>query len=81
MILKYISLPVFIISLAVGLLFVYAYGADIKTVYIYPTPENIQSILYKDSADNCYSYQAKEVTCTSDAKSVPVQQATDQVVP
>jgi hypothetical protein len=81
MILKYISLPIFIVSLAIGLLFVYAYGADIKTVYIYPTPENIQSILYKDSADNCYSYQAKEVTCTGDAKSAPIQQAIDILNP
>ena len=75
MILKYISLPIFIVSLAVGLLFVYAYGADKKTIYIYPTPENIQAVLYKDSANNCYSYQAKEVTCTSDAQSAPIQQA------
>jgi hypothetical protein len=74
MLLKYISLPIFIISFAVGLLFVYAYGAEVKTVYIYPTPENIQSILYKDTANNCFAYQAKEVTCTGDDKSIPIQQ-------
>jgi hypothetical protein len=74
MILKYISLPIFLISFAVGLLFVYLYGADVKTVYIYPTPENIQSVLYKDSANNCFAYQAKEVTCSGDAKSIPIQQ-------
>jgi hypothetical protein len=50
------------------------YGAEIKTVYIYPTPENIQNVLYKDSANNCFAYKAKEVTCTGDSKSIPIQQ-------
>ena len=69
---KYISLRIFLISLAIGLLFGYLYGVDKKTVYIYPTPENIMKVLYKDNADNCYRYEAKEVTCTSDAKSAPL---------
>jgi len=74
MFLKYISLPIFIASFAIGLLFVYAYGADVKTVYIYPTPENIQNVLYKDSVNNCFAYQAQEVSCRGDAKSIPIQQ-------
>ena len=36
MIFDYISLPIFIISLAVGLFFVYIMGPEMKTVYIYP---------------------------------------------
>ena len=69
---KYISLPAFIISLAFGLFFVYAYGADMKTVYVYPTPENVDRLLFQDGAKNCFSMQAKEVEC-SGAESIPVQ--------
>lgn len=73
---KYISLPVFLISLAVGVFFVYAYGTDLKTIYVYPTPENVNSILFQDEAKNCFSVQPHEIACPSDSgaiKTIPVQ--------
>jgi len=78
---KFISLPVFIISLAIGLLFVYAMGPDMKVVYVYPTPDNAGSVYYKDQADNCFVYKADKVKCPSDEaqiKTIPVQSAPDQ---
>jgi hypothetical protein len=76
MFLKYISLPIFIISLAVGLFFVYIWGPETKTIYIYPSPENVEKILFKDNADNCFYLKPQEVKCPSNESNIftiPVQ--------
>ena len=66
MILDYISFRVFMVSFAIGLFFVYIYGPEMKTIYIYPSPENIDKVIFKDKADNCFSFQANEVECPKD---------------
>ncbi len=71
-----ISLPIFLISLCFGLFFVYIFGTDKKIIYIYPTPENINKILYKDKADNCFSLESTEIKCPSDTNKIvdiPIQ--------
>jgi len=69
-------MPVFIVSFAVGLFFVYILGPDIKTVYIYPNPENVDKMLFKDKADNCFSFNEEIVDCPSNKSlisSIPIQ--------
>ncbi len=76
MIFKYISLPIFIISFTIGLFFVYVLGPDMKTIYIYPSPDNIDKVLFKDKADNCFQFKSTEVECPSDKSlihDIPVQ--------
>ena len=75
MISKYISIRTFLVSLAIGLFLVYAWGAEMKEVYVFPTPENMGRVQYKDNADNCYVYEGKEVPCPSQDKiqTVPIQ--------
>jgi len=76
MILNYISLYVFLISFAVGLFFVYILGPDMKTIYIYPNQDNVDKILFKDKADNCYYFKPEEVECPKDKSlinNIPIQ--------
>lgn len=73
---RYISLPVFLVSFAIGLFFVYMLGPEMKTIYVYPTPENADKVLFKDKADNCFHFEEETVHCPSDKtkiQNIPVQ--------
>ena len=76
MLTKYISIPVFLLSLVVGLFFIYILGPEIKTVFVYPPPENIDKILFKDKGENCYSFTKTEIDCPADESMIsnfPIQ--------
>jgi hypothetical protein len=76
MIFDYISLPIFLVSFAVGLFFVYILGPERKTIYIYPSPENVNKILFKDKADNCFLLEEQQVECPKDESkifTIPIQ--------
>jgi len=73
---KFISLPVFLGSLAIGLLFVYLSPPQRSKVYVYPTPDNKGIFQYHDKADNCFTFKQTEVTCPTDKsmiKQIPFQ--------
>ena len=73
---NHISLPIFIVSLSVGLFYVYISVPKPKVIYVYPTPDNIRNFQFKDHADNCFSFDAKEVNCAKAkgaVKKIPVQ--------
>ena len=63
MLLTYLSLPVFVISLIVGLLFISILGPATKTIHIYPTPERYNKMIVKDGSSNCFMYNQSEVDC------------------
>jgi len=76
MITDHLSLKTFLTSLSLGLLLVYLWGADMQEVYVYPTPDNMMRVQYKDNADNCYVYAGKETTCPTDSSKIqpyPIQ--------
>lgn len=71
-----ISFPAFLISLVIGLFIVYVFNPTPNVIYVYPTPENIDKLQYKDYANNCYEFTSKEVKCPNDKKLmniIPVQ--------
>jgi hypothetical protein len=76
MILKYISIPVFLISFIIGLFFVYMVGPNIKTIFVYPTPTNYKKMQYKDKSNQCFQFKPVATHCPLNPlaiKSVPVQ--------
>ena len=73
---KYINFPVFLLSLAIGILFVYLFQPELNVIYVYPTPDNQNKILYKDKTDNCFKFNSVEVKCPDDTtkiKNIPIQ--------
>ena len=74
--LKYINVPLFLVSLAVGFFLVYITAPPLKVIYVYPTPDNIDKIQYKDYTDTCFTFQSQNVECPKDKNEItdiPVQ--------
>ena len=74
---KYISIPVFILSFAIGILFVYLSEASKKEIVVYPTPNNKGIFQYKDSVFNCFDFSIKKTKCpsnTNDIKVISIQE-------
>ena len=73
---KYVSLPIFIMSFAIGIFFVCMTLGDTRTIYIYPTPENAELMTYRDKASQCFAFEQKHVTCPTnpmDISKIPTQ--------
>jgi len=75
MIFKYISPVAFIISLSVGLMFVYLSAPTPNVIYVYPTPDNSHHLQYKDKTNNCFEFSPNEVNCKEQSivKTIPMQ--------
>lgn len=73
MIFKSLNIKYFIISLSIGLLYVYLLEENKQIIYIYPTPDNIDTYHYKDKSDNCFSYDLEEVECIGNYKTLSSQ--------
>ena len=73
---KLFSLPVFLISFAIGVFVVYLTSPPPREIMVYPTPENVGELIYKDNADQCYKFLPVQVTCPKDdskIKKIPPQ--------
>ncbi len=65
---KYLNVPLFLISLVIGFISVWLTNPDKRIIYVYPTPDNVDILQYKDRTNGCFQFTQKEVQCPSDEK-------------
>jgi hypothetical protein len=74
---SFLNVPVFVVTLAIGIFLVYlGTGGDKRKIYVYPTPETVAAIQYKDRAGTCFGYTQTKVKCPADEKEIskiPIQ--------
>jgi hypothetical protein len=70
--LKYVNIPIFLISLAFGFFAVYVTAPNTRKIYVYPTPENAQLLQYRDKTNTCFSIKQKEVTCPANSGDISI---------
>lgn len=76
MLLRFINVPVFIISFALGVFFVYIFMPETRTILVYPTPENVSLLQYKDATGACFQLREEVVECPkseSEISKIPAQ--------
>ena len=70
MYMKFLNVPLFLISLALGLFVAYITMPPTQVIYVYPNPDNEHKLTFKDKADNCFHFTSKEVECPSDVSKI-----------
>lgn len=60
----------FLVSLSIGMLYVYIRTPTPKIVIKYPNPENAGKVVYKDESDSCYVYQALKTECPAKSSEI-----------
>lgn len=72
----HLNWPVFLLSFAVGILYIYMMHPAPKIVLKFPSPFNAGKVIYKDKAEECFVFDAEKVECPKDTSQVrkqPVQ--------
>jgi hypothetical protein len=73
---KYINVPVFIATLVIGIIVMYVTMPDTRKIFVYPSPENIDILQYRDKTGGCFTMKQKETPCPKNEKDIakiPVQ--------
>lgn len=69
----FINIPVFLISLFIGIILVYFTAPDAKIVIVYPTDDNKHLFQFRDKTNNCFQLNQKKVKCKYDIEQIPIQ--------
>tara|TARA_Y100000816_G_C25831515_1_gene434875 strand:- start:204 stop:458 length:255 start_codon:yes stop_codon:yes gene_type:complete len=61
--LEKINFVYFIISFCIGIAYVYCVTPKPEIVYKFPSPTNLEKIIYKDNSNSCYKYNVENINC------------------
>lgn len=67
----------FLLAFGIGLLFCYMTNPKPQVVVKFPSPYNAGQVVYKDTNETCYKYNASKVECPTDKnliKEQPIQE-------
>lgn len=67
---KFVNIPVFLVSLAFGLFYVYIMIPPMKEIHVFPTPDNLNDLQYKDNTDMCFQFEPQQVKCPIDRSKI-----------
>ena len=67
---KHINVYVFLISFAIGMFLVYITSDTSRKIIVYPTPENVNRIQYRDKTNTCFGIKQTEVKCPTDQSKI-----------
>jgi hypothetical protein len=73
---QYINIPVFMISLLIGIVTVYLITDEKRRIFVYPNHENFNLLQYKDKTNTCFDLVETEIACPSDSSKIfqtPIQ--------
>ena len=62
----------FFIAFVIGMLYVYLDSPKPRLIIKYPTPYNINKLVFKGLSEECYKYKIKEVQCLKGAIDQPI---------
>jgi hypothetical protein len=72
MIQEYFDVFWFIIAFGIGIFLAYISIPNPEIIYKYPTPENSDSTVYIDNANNCYKYKSNKTDCPTDENKISI---------
>lgn len=67
---KFINIKIFVISFILGIIFINYVPYENSLIYVYPTPDNIKKVEYKDKTNTCYEYIEELINCPSEKKNI-----------
>jgi len=72
---KYISIPTFIISFLIGMIYIYLSNPQTRDIVVYPTIDNKMKFQFIDKASNCFTFNQQEIKCPmmGEVKNMPIQ--------
>jgi hypothetical protein len=63
----------FFIAFGIGIMYTYLKTPAVKEIVKFPTPFNAGKVVYKDSADTCFVFQAQKTECPKDKTKIKPQ--------